>query len=133
MKYFVTIEKQSDGTYIAYNKELESTVIGTGETVEEAKRDYMNTLKEIEEVCKEEGTPVPDVCKIEPSFKFDLSSLFDYYSSLNIAGFAKFVGINAALLRQYKMGNTYISEKQLQKIEDGIHKLGAELIALKLV
>ena len=132
MKYFVTIEKKADG-YIAYNKELESTVIGTGATVEEAKRDYMNSLKEIEEVCIEEGTPVPFVCKIDPSFKFDLSSLFEYYSSINVAGFAKFVGINATLLRQYKKGNTYISEKQLQKIEDGIHKLGEELLALKLV
>lgn len=131
--YFVTIEKQKDGSYIAYNKELKDTVIGTGETVEEAKNDYMNSLKEIEEVCIESGMPIPDVCKIKPLFKFDLSSLFEHYSSLNISGFAKFVGINATLLRQYKRGNTYISEKQLQKIEDGIHKLGEELIALKLV
>lgn len=132
-KHVVIIETQDDGTYVAYNDTLEGTCIGTGETIEEAKKDYFNTLNEISEMYTEEGRETPDFCKIKPVFKFDLKTFFEHYSSINIAGFAKFVGINATLLRQYKRGNTYISEKQLQKIEDGVHCLGNELLALKLV
>ena len=44
----VTIEKQSDGTYIAYNTSGENvTLIGTGETVKEAKKDFMNSIDEV--------------------------------------------------------------------------------------
>lgn len=132
--YLVRIEKQEDGTYIAYNIEDDnSTLIGTGKTVKEAREDFLNSVEELRRFSEEDGIKVPEICFKKPVFKFDLSSLFEYYSSINVAGFAKFVGINATLLRQYKKGNTYISEKQLQKIEDGIHKLGEELVALKLV
>ena len=36
-------------------------------------------------------------------------------------------------MRQYKKENTYISDVQLQKIEDGLHRLGADLLELRLV
>lgn len=65
--------------------------------------------------------------------KFDVSSLFEYYSVLNVSAFARYLGINDALLRQYKKGGTYISEAQLKRIEDGIHALGNEFTRLRLV
>lgn len=133
MSYIVTIAKDSDGSYIAYNEELQGIAIGNGKTVEEAKEDYFNTLNEIKSIWEEEGKELPEICKEKPIFKFDVSSLFEFYKSINVAGFANFVGINASLLRQYKLGNTYISDSQLKKIEDGVHKLGEELISLKLV
>lgn len=134
MKLQVTIEKQNDGTYMAYNTdESDFTLIGSGDTVSEAKEDFYNSIKEISESIIERGEKIPAVLKNAPSFKFDLASLFEYYSMLNVSAFARFVGINGALMRQYKQGNTYISEKQLQKIQDGIHRLGSEFANLKLV
>ena len=132
MKLNVTIEKQSDGTYIAYNTNIDGlSLFGTGNTVSEAKEDFNNSMIEVAETYEE--NKVPKCLKTTPVFKFDLASLFEYYSMLNISAFARFVGINTTLMRQYKQGNTYISEKQLQKIEDGIHKLGNEFSNLKLV
>ena len=42
-------------------------------------------------------------------------------------------GINASLMRQYKSGNQYISENQVQKIEVALHKIAHELAEIKLI
>ena len=133
-KFTVTIEKDSDGTYIAYNTDSTPyTLVGRGDTVSEAKADFENSIKEVAESEKARSGKIPIILKNKPSFNFDLASLFEYYSVLNVSAFARFIGINAALMRQYKGGNTYISERQLLKIEEGIHKLGADFTSLKLV
>ncbi|MDR0939539.1 MAG: hypothetical protein LBN29_09370 [Mediterranea sp.] len=129
----VAIEKQKDGTYIAYNIEGDDTLIGTGNSVSEAKEDYLNSMAEVRALCKSEGYKMSKVATSKPQFKFDLSSLFEYYSMLNVSAFARYVGINPTLMRQYRQGNTYISEKQLEKIQAGIHRLGKEFSALTLV
>ena len=134
MKMKVIIEKQSDGTYIVYNtEENESSLIGTGATVSEAKDDFFNSIQEVIETLEAMDEKVPDYLQGEPEFKFDLASFFEYYSILNVSAFARFVGINDALMRQYKKGNTYISESQLSKIERGIHTLGQEFASLRLI
>ncbi len=130
----VQIEKQSDGTYIAYNTTGDKVqLIGTGDTVAEAKRDFMNSIQEMTETCKEDGEAVPAALCEELEFYFDVSSLFEYYSVINVSAFAKLVGINDSLLRQYKRGGTYISDAQLSRIEAGIHQLGQEFTRLSLV
>lgn len=123
----VKIEKQKDGTYIAYNVgNPKFSLIGTGNTVSEAKGDFFNSLEEAKEF-------IPDSLLTTPEFHFDLSSLFEYYSMINVSAFARFIGINATLMRQYRKGDTYISEAQLSRIEDGIHRLGKEFTSLKLM
>ena len=99
----------------------------------EAKADFLNSMQEVkasEE--KREGAAAPILSAV-PVFSFYLSSLFEYYSMLNVSAFARYLGINEILMRQYKKGNTYISDVQLQKIEDGLHRLGAYFLGLRLV
>ena len=56
----VNIEKQSDGTYIAYNTSGDKvTLIGTGNSVEEAKEDFLNSIKEIKESYADLGDEMP--------------------------------------------------------------------------
>lgn len=130
----VSIEKQKDGTYVAYNTDGDKVVLlGTGNTVTEAKEDFFDSVSEVRESYLERGGEVPAELLGDVEFKFDLSSLFEYYSMLNITAIAKYIGINGALMRQYKKGDTYISEARLAQIEEGIHRLGSELAALKLV
>lgn len=132
-RFKVTIEKQEDGSYIAYNTNVDGyTLLGTGSTVSEAKADFADSLKEVAEVEKARLGEVPSVFLNEPEYKFDLPSLFEYYSMINVSAFARFLGINDALMRQYRKGSAYISDAQLQKIEDGIHRLGNEFSRLQL-
>lgn len=130
----VRIEKQSDGTYIAYNtKDEDFGIIGTGETVSEAKKDFFNSIEEVKETLKENNEEIPEALTGELVFYFDLSSLFEYFNMINVGAFARYLGINDSLMRQYKRGDTYISEVQLNKIENGLHKIGKEMAELKLV
>lgn len=133
-EFIVTIEKNNDGTFIAYNVDKSPyTLIGRGGTVKEAKADFLHSMQEVKASEEErEGATAP-ILSASPVFKFDLSSLFEYYSMLNVSAFARYLGINETLMRQYKKGNTYISDAQLQKIETGIHQLGADFLGLRLV
>lgn len=130
----VNIEKQSDGSYIAYNTTGNKVgLIGTGNSVKEAKDDFFNSLYEVLQTYNEIGDDVPEFLKEDIEFRFDISSLFDYYSMLNVSALGRYLGINDSLMRQYRSGSAQISDKQLDKIEAGIHRLGLELAALRLV
>lgn len=130
----VQIEKQNDGSYMAYNTTGDMLqLIGTGDTVAEAKSDFMNSRREMIDSCKEDGLETPSALNEDIEFGFDISSLFDYYKEINVSAFARRIGINDSLLRQYKRGGAYISDAQLSKIEEGIHQLGHEFSNLRLV
>lgn len=130
----VSIEKQSDGTYIAYNTTGEKVqLIGTGDTVKEAREDFFNSIEEVKESYIELGDEMPACLSEDIDFRFDISSLFEYYSMLNASALGRYLGINDSLMRKYRKGDTAISDKQLEKIEAGIRKLGSELAALRLV
>ena len=129
----VAIEKQNDGTYIDYNMECDKfTAIGSGATIAEAKDDYFNSLEEIKETYLENGDAIPTELLEEPVFKFDLASFFEYYSFINVTAFAKMLGINDSLMRQYKKGNTYISNSQLEKIQTFVNRMGVDFQNLRL-
>ena len=70
---------------------------------------------------------------IEFEFRYDVASLFDNYKFFNVSKFAEEAGINSSLMRQYKSGNQYISEKQMLKIEEALHKIAREFAEIKLV
>lgn len=130
----VSIEKQSDGSYIAYNTTGDKVqLIGTGDSVKEAKADFFNSLNEVLQSYNEIGDDIPEFLNEEIEFRFDITSLFEYYSMFNVSALARYLGINDSLMRQYRSGVAQISDKQLEKIEAGIHRLGSELAALRLV
>ena len=130
----VAIEKQNDGTYIAFNTECDQfTAIGSGATIADAKEDFFNTIEEMKEVYQENGDEIPEELLDAPVFKFDLSSFFEYYSFINVTAFAKMIGINSSLMRQYKKGNTYISNAQLEKIQSFVNEMGVDFQHLRLV
>ena len=127
------IEKGKDGTFGVFTPDLQHTIIGEGKTVAEAKADFENSIKEIIASYTETGKQIPNELQgVEFVYKYDIASLFNYYSFINVSKFAQMVGINASLMRQYKSGNQYISENQISKIEDALHKMANEIGAIKL-
>jgi len=134
MKTIVLIEKGKDGRFGIFTPDIESTIIGEGATVSEAKYDFENSVKEIIESFTESGKPLPEeLLHIEFVYKYDLASIFNYYSWINVTQFAKVAGVNSSLLRQYKSGVAYISEEQVRKIEKAFHKAGKELVSAQLI
>ncbi|GHT83126.1 hypothetical protein FACS189467_8560 [Bacteroidia bacterium] len=134
MKTTALIERGKDGTYGVYTPDINSVIIGEGNTVAEAKADFMNSVKEIKEAYHEHGDKLPDELNdIEFEFKYDVSALFNVYNWINATQFAKVAGINSSLMRQYKQGLSYISEAQTMKIERAFHRFGQELTAVKLL
>lgn len=133
MRTTALIEKGKDGQYTIYTPDMQSTIIGTGDTVPEAKADFENTMKEVLETYEETGEPIPDELKnITFEYKYDLPSFLHCYNYLNMTKLADRAGINPSLMRQYKRGQ-YVSEKQASKIQEAVHKIGRELLAMRLV
>ena len=134
MKTIALIEKGKDGTFGIFTPDLKHTIIGEGNTVAESKEDFMNSLKEVLDSYTETGKLIPaELQEVEFDFRYDIASLFNYYKFINATKFAKEAGINPSLLRQYKTGNQYISEKQILKIEAALHKIAHEFAEIKLV
>ena len=74
-KFVVSVEKDSDGTYVAYNMDFSDyTLLGRGNTVAEAKADFCNSMEEVAGLIRSEGREIPEEFVAPPVFKFDLSS-----------------------------------------------------------
>ena len=134
MKTVALIEKGKDGSFGIYTPYLESTIIGSGATVAAAKADFDQSVEEVLAAFAESGEPLPEELKdIEFEYRYDIASVFNFFDYINVSRFAIHAGVNASLLRQYKSGGTYISEKQALKIETALHQCGEELMSLSLM
>ncbi|MCQ2263111.1 MAG: pilus assembly protein HicB [Bacteroidales bacterium] len=127
------IEMGADGTFGIHTPDIESTIIGEGSTVAEAKADFENSLREVIDAFAETGTQDPDDLQNTTFiYKYDLPSFLSYYDYFNMSRLAKQAGINPSLMRQYKNGQ-YVSEKQVAKIQMAINRIGKELATIQLI
>lgn len=132
MKHTALIEKGKDGTYSVYTADTDAVIVGDGSTVAEAKADFELALQEYAEFYKDKGEKAPEDFSAGFEYKYDIASIFNYFDFINVSKFAKRVGINASLLRQYKTSNAYISETQAMKIRQALRDVGEELSAISL-
>lgn len=66
----VSIEKDKDGSYIAYNTNSDKyTLVGRGSTVKEARADFMESMRGVAEMERETGGRCSDILVNEPEFK----------------------------------------------------------------
>jgi hypothetical protein len=66
-------------------------------------------------------------------FVFDFKQFFQHYKVLNAKYLAKKIGMNESLLSQYVQGRKRPSEKQTDKILQGINQIGKELSEINLI
>lgn len=132
MKTIALIEKDKNGFGI-FTPDLESTIIGEGKSVEEAKADFMNSYKEVRDSYIENGEAVPEeLIDLEFTFKYDVASVFNEFPFINATKLAEYLGISPGLMRHYKAGDTYISEAQAKRIETGLHEFAERLLQVAL-
>ena len=123
-KTLAIIEKDENG-YGVYTPDLKDSVIsGSGMSVEAAKADFLTAYKEVIDSYTDSREAVPDELKdLTFEYKYDVSAFFNQFDCINASKFAALAGISPSLMRHYKLGDQYISEKQLEKIESAAHEL----------
>jgi len=129
MKYNAVVEKGKDGRFSVYVDGIKGHgLYGSGLTVLEAKADMMSALNDMVEMYKADGELVPKAL-LNPTFvyRYDIASIFDYFDWINVSSIARKSGINESLMRQYKSGLAFASEKQCEKIQKTLNELAKEL------
>jgi predicted RNase H-like HicB family nuclease len=132
VKSMAVVEKVKEDMYTVFSPKLQSFIMGNGKTVEAAKIDFENSVKEVKEIYTDNNENLPkELKKISFEYQYDIASLFDFFDWINVSKFAKKAKINDSLMRRYRCGE-YISKKQLQKIEKTLHDLGKVISEIRL-
>lgn len=118
-KVTAIIEKASDGGFGVYCKEIAGAV-GYGEIEADAKADFLEILHEQADFYKEKHGVFPSwfAENLEIEYKYDFSGFFLAFPFVNATKFAQEIGINASLMRKYKEGLAFASEKQKALIQN---------------
>ncbi len=134
MKTTAVVEMWDDKTISIYVPDFEGfSLNGQGKTVEEAKRSLWEAVEDYRQMFVSQGKEIPEgLAHIEFEYKYDIASFFDYFNFLSVTSFAKYAGINPSLMRQYKQRIAFASESQKAKIEQAIHRAGADMMAAHL-
>jgi len=104
-----------------------------GDTLEEAKADFEKFPQEYIEISKETGREIPPELNngnLEFEYVYDLSGFFAHFNFISPTKMARRIGVNTSLMRQYAMGGTYVSLLKKKQIENEIHNIGKELMAV---
>ena len=117
-KIIAIIEKASDGGFGVYCKKIQGAT-GYGETEAEAKENFLEILQEQAEYYKEKHSEFPAWYEAgaEVEYRYDFSGFFLAFPFFNVSKFAEELGINASLMRKYKEGLAFASEKQKSLIQ----------------
>jgi predicted RNase H-like HicB family nuclease len=126
----IIIEKTKDH-YSAYAENVEG-VYGAGETVAEAKESILQAIKLLK---KHNKTILPKILKgeYEIKFKFDAQSLLNYYKGVfTNASLERMTGIKQKQIQHYASGLKKPRADQKIKIQNSLHQLAGELLAVEL-
>lgn len=128
-----TIESLEDG-YSAYLNEVDG-VVATGSSVCEIETNLLEAISDFVETCKHLDCDIPRELTgdYRVEFSMDVKSLLSIYSGIfSKAGLERLTGINQKQLWHYANGCSTPRRAQIQKIENGLHRLGRELLAINL-
>lgn len=124
------IETGSDHRFSIYSNDdtLPYGVLGTGETIAEAKEDFLLAYQEIKEVFKDTGKAFVEA---EFIFRYDIPSFLQEFAfAFTLAGLERITGIHQKQLGHYMSGYRKPSSKTIRKMENGIHRFCEQLSAI---
>ncbi|MEI6139712.1 MAG: type II toxin-antitoxin system HicB family antitoxin [Mariniphaga sp.] len=107
--------------------------VSTGATLAEMKKNIKEAIDFHVETCIEDNDPIPDVFKGEYQLEFKLSVealLVAYSDVFTKAALSRITGINQRQLWHYASGMRKPRPAQRKRIEDGLHRLGHELLSI---
>jgi predicted RNase H-like HicB family nuclease len=134
-RHLTAIIETTENNYGAYLKEVDG-VIGIGKTMDEVKKSLLESIDIIIEECRENDEyELPEALSGDfvIDFKMDVKSFLSvYYGIFTKAGLERLTGINQKQLWHYANGKTVPRRAQIQKIENALHRLGSELLSIRL-
>jgi predicted RNase H-like HicB family nuclease len=119
------IVEKTDSGFSGYSKEY--PVFTTGENFTELlanATEAMNLFFEDQSI---------ELTAQDIEFEVDLQQFFQYYRVINAKFLAHRIGMNEALLSQYVKGKKKPSQKQTNRILNGVREIGRELTSINLV
>lgn len=131
MNVKLIIERTNDGFYSVTTLEYESLpffVFGEGNTIEEAKADFMAVLKEMAEM------EHYDTTGLTFSYCYNLSAFLAYYrDKLSLAGLERITGVRQGQLSHYLTGHRKPSKQTVTKIKDALNNFVSGLAQVDIV
>lgn len=135
MRITAIIERNENGHYsIACDAEIGNYCLGGfGDTVEEAKADFMDVVRDAqEEYSKAHGSLPAKYKTVNVTYKYDLQTFFEQFDWINISRFARAANINESKMRQYKLGCAYPNEETRGRIKVALERMTSELCSVSL-
>ncbi len=128
-KILAIVERGSDGLYSVYSDDHfgNSYFGGYGDSVEKAKEDFFESIKEAIKEQETETGKAPNLEEVSIEYRYDIPSFFNFFDFINVSKFAEYVGINESKMRAYKSGVSYPGEKTTSKIFKAVQEIGHEL------
>ena len=129
MKKLTAIIERNEDSFFAHVEELEGCVAG-GTSYEEVKANLEEIINEFRVEDEEISSQLEKGYTIK--YEVDLESVFNLIPEVNITQLANLIKMNPGLLRQYVSGTKTASEKQTNKVMEGIRMLTEKLKSIQL-
>lgn len=127
----IVIEKTSD-FYSGYTDNVDG-IYCAGDSIEAVMADAKSAIALIKENLPEERWPEAIKGEYNLTYRLDPVSFLRYYSRFfSLAGLGRMTGINPKQLSTYLNGRAEPRRKQIDRINDGIHRFAAELCTVSL-
>lgn len=126
----IIIERNEDGFW-GY-AENEKAIVGGGNTVQDCKQDILDCIETLKDL-NQENRPAFLEKEYDLVYKFDTASLLSYYKGIfTNSALERITGINQKQIQHYASGHRNPRAEQRLKIENALHNLGKELLAVEL-
>jgi len=132
-KLEATVSRSKDGFFNVHCNEAMFT--GGGESLDAAKVDMMEQMRFYKQTALEDQFDYPTFLDddFEVVYKLDTASFLEYYSGiLSLSGLEKLTGIHQKQLWNYLHRKSIPRKKQVERIEQALHRFGSELQSISL-
>lgn len=127
----IIIEKTKN-MYSSYAENVPG-IYGGGDTVEEAKKSVLDAIRLLKEHNDKKHIPAILNGKYTIVYKYDTESFLKHYKGIfTNSALERITGINQKQFQHYASGLKKPRPTQAKKIQEALHRLGSELLAVEL-